>query len=101
MMQVRRKLWAVALVVVAGAAHPWAWDARPQGSSCLVTTENGDVQGVDNGSSCAFLGIPFAAPPVGDLRWKPPQPAAAWAPATLNATIAGPNCPQINPPGAV
>ena len=64
-------------------------EAGSQAVSCLVTTFNGDVQGVDNGPSCAFLGIPFAAPPLGDLRWKPPQPAAPWAPATLNATIAG------------
>ena len=61
-------------------------------ASCLVATTSGDVQGVDNGSSCAFLGIPFAAPPIGGLRWKPPQPASPWTPATLNATVAPPNC---------
>lgn len=67
--------------------------------SCLVTTSSGDVQGVDRGSSCAFLGIPFAAPPVGGLRWKPPQAAAPWAPTTLKATATPPSCPHINPPG--
>ena len=67
-----------------------------QGASCLVVTANGVVQGVDRGSSCAFLGIPFAAPPIGLLRWKPPQPAAVWAPAVLNATAAPPACPQLN-----
>ena len=75
-------------------------EAGSQAVSCLVTTLNGDVQGVDNGASCAFLGIPFAAPPVGALRWKPPQPAAPWAPATLNATVAPPAVRIVNPPGA-
>jgi para-nitrobenzyl esterase len=72
---------------------------QPQASACLVTTASGAVQGVDNGPSCAFLGIPFAAPPIGNLRWKPPQEAAPWA-ATLPATAAGPVCPQNNPAGS-
>jgi len=67
--------------------------------SCFVTTVSGAVQGVNLGSSCAFLGIPFAAPPVGNLRWKPPQPAAPWA-STLNATVASMPCPIVNPPGS-
>lgn len=75
-------------------------EGRAQTGSCFVTTISGAVQGVDLGSSCAFLGIPFAAPPVGSLRWRPPQPAAPWAPATLNATVASLNCPIVNPPGS-
>src|SRR5688500_13904911 len=69
-------------------------------ASCVVTTAIGDAQGVDAGSSCAFLGIPFAAPPVGNLRWKPPQPAPPWAPGTFMATVPPFPCPNINPPGA-
>jgi para-nitrobenzyl esterase len=49
---------------------------RSQPMSCFVTTFNGDVQGMDLGASCIFRGIPFAAPPIGNLRWRPPQPAA-------------------------
>ena len=67
-----------------------------QAVSCLVTTANGDIQGLDRGASCAFLGVPYAAPPVGNLRWKPPEPAAAWAPAVVNATQPPSICPQIN-----
>lgn len=44
-----------------------------------VTTANGIVEGVVEPSGIrVFRGIPFAAPPVGDLRWKPPQPAKNW-----------------------
>ena len=46
------------------------------------------------GATRAFLGIPFAAPPVGELRWKPPQPAAAWS-EVLDATHRGPACAQL------
>ncbi|MGD0442922.1 MAG: carboxylesterase/lipase family protein [Edaphobacter sp.] len=45
-----------------------------------VKTDKGAVEGsLTNGQQVrAFKGIPFAAPPVGDLRWQPPQPATAW-----------------------
>jgi para-nitrobenzyl esterase len=45
-----------------------------------VKTEQGKVHGktINEGKVRAFLGLPYAAPPVGDLRWKPPQPAAKW-----------------------
>ena len=45
-----------------------------------VKTENGFVRGIPAADPriTAFKGIPFAAPPVGDLRWKAPQPAADW-----------------------
>ena len=77
-----------------------AFQPSPQSAACLVTTISGDVQGVIGAAACSFLGIPFAAPPMGSLRWKPPQPAPAWAPATLNAVTASPSCPSINPPGS-
>jgi len=44
-----------------------------------------------------FLGIPYAAPPVGPLRWRPPQPAAHWR-GVRSATRFGPHCPQYASP---
>ncbi|HEX2862812.1 MAG TPA: carboxylesterase family protein, partial [Lacunisphaera sp.] len=43
-----------------------------------VRTETGLVQGVAEKDLTVYKGIPFAAPPVGDLRWRAPQPAAQW-----------------------
>ncbi len=43
-----------------------------------VKVEGGMVQGVIEDGLTVYRGIPFAAPPVGDLRWRPPQPVAQW-----------------------
>jgi para-nitrobenzyl esterase len=58
-----------------------------------VTTDKGAVVGTVESATRSFLGIPFAAPPVGDLRWAPPQPAAAWT-TPLQATAPGNACVQ-------
>jgi len=50
--------------------------AAPQGP--LVTTTSGAVRGNDGTTSQSFLGIPYAAPPVGALRWAPPAAVTAW-----------------------
>lgn len=44
----------------------------------IVETKNGAVQGTISNDLRVFKGIPFAAPPVGDLRWKAPQPVEKW-----------------------
>jgi para-nitrobenzyl esterase len=66
----------------------------------LVTVEGGKVEGVVKDSITVFKGIPFAQAPVGDLRWKAPQPVKKWD-GVLKAFEFGPACPQIqmNYPG--
>lgn len=54
-------------------------DASRTSSDPVVALENGRVQGMTGPTGVhVFRGLPFAAPPVGDLRWKPPQPAGDW-----------------------
>ena len=59
----------------------------------VVTTDKGDVVG-RRGSVLTYFGIPYAAPPVGRLRWHPPQSAAAWS-SPRDAGEAGKACPQV------
>lgn len=51
------------------------------GQQTVVNTENGRIQGTTSpaGDIRIFKGVPFAAPPVGNLRWKAPQPVTSWA----------------------
>ena len=47
-------------------------------TSQIVNTQSGPVQGITSEGVSIFRGIPYAAPPLGDLRWTPPQPAQPW-----------------------
>ncbi len=58
----------------------------------LVTTTGGMIQGISTSSTNKFLGVPYAAPPTGPLRWKAPQPTS-WA-GVLQANTLPPLCPQ-------
>src|SRR5271165_846755 len=75
---------ALALALPAQASNP-----------LVIKTDQGKVQGKRSadGQTLEFLGIPFAAPPVGPLRWKPPQPAAKWK-GVRQATSFGSRCMQ-------
>ena len=64
----------------------------------LVELHTGKVQGFRLQKWHAFRGIPYAAPPTGNNRWRPPQPAASWKPSILSATEYKPNCLQPEPP---
>ena len=63
----------------------------------IVTVESGKLQGALNADRSVrlFKGIPFAAPPVGELRWKAPQPPAPWT-GIRPADKFGPACLQTN-----
>ena len=58
-----------------------------------VKTTSGKISGKQSGDVRAFLGIPYAAPPVGPLRWKAPQPVAKWK-GVRDATAFGNHCMQ-------
>ena len=59
----------------------------------IVRIEGGVVRGASLPDGSAFLGLPYAAPPTGNLRWRPPQPPARWD-GVRDATQFAPSCPQ-------
>jgi para-nitrobenzyl esterase len=84
------KLFGVAAIGWIAAAGAAIGQAALTG---IVNAPAGDVQGLSVAGVGQFLGIPYAEPPVGELRWRPPQPAARWA-QTLQATKFANTCPQ-------
>jgi para-nitrobenzyl esterase len=98
MVSSRRLQLSVLMVAAVLGAMFSVHRVQAQIASCYVTTSEGDLQGSHIGGACAFLGIPFGASTAGSFRWKPPQPAVAWAPAVLTATAAS-MCPSINNAG--
>ena len=68
-------------------------------SQPAVRTTHGTVIGIHNGLTEYFLGIPYAAAPIGDLRWKTPRPASDWT-GVRQATEFGPACLQLRAPRA-
>ena len=81
---------AAALCAMTLASHlAWAGFAGP------VKTEGGLVQGSVEGDVTVFKGIPFAAPPVGELRWTPPARVSSWS-GVKGATGYAPACIQVS-----
>lgn len=78
------------MALVIAASMVAAADAAPRE---FVRIDSGRLRGVAEGDIVSFKGIPFAAPPVGQLRWRAPQPAQPW-PGVLAATDFGSACLQ-------
>lgn len=68
-------------------------EATPAAAPTVVGTTEGRVRGTTDGDLRTFQGIPYAAPPVGALRWASPKPAAAWT-GVREATAPGAPCAQ-------
>jgi len=84
------------LVVVAGAAYAYlAPESKPApvaSDNTLINLDTGDIIGYQNSlGASVWRGIPFAQPPVGDLRWRAPRPPAPWQ-HPRQMLEAGPDC---------
>ena len=91
----------MALSACGGGGGGGGSGAAPDGcvsTATVVCTQSGQLQGAVEGSYRAFRGIPFAAPPVGDLRWRPPAAPASWQ-GVRSAMAFGNKCPQIDNSG--
>ncbi len=83
----------VVLVAASGVVAGCDEDGARAVASGTVRTTGGLVSGTEANGVRAYLGIPYAAPPVGELRWRPPQPAPPWD-GVRRCVAYGPACPQ-------
>jgi para-nitrobenzyl esterase len=89
MIRPRTSLRLISALVLFSAASSGALAAGP-----VATIESGQVAGSVDKGVASWKGIPFAAPPVGDLRWRAPQPAAGWD-EVRDATAYSNDCMQL------
>jgi para-nitrobenzyl esterase len=98
-------LCAVLMVLTLTAAGAQAVDTGPATAAWsphtapILRIEGGAVRGAAVSGVYQFLGLPYAAPPTGELRWRPPQPPREWD-GVRDATKFGPSCPQPASPFA-
>ena len=80
--------------IVGIALLGWCLGVSSAVASPRVKIDSGRLEGVTHEDVVAFKGIPFAAPPVGSLRWRPPQPPQSW-PGVRKADSYGADCMQV------
>jgi para-nitrobenzyl esterase len=98
---------ATGILGLAAGAGTGTAGATPR-TGPTVHVDGGVLRGVADGAITSYRGIPYAAPPTGNLRWQPPQPAPAWR-GIRDASRFGPSCPQLQvqafnpflPPGPI
>jgi para-nitrobenzyl esterase len=98
--RIYRYFFAVLLAAVAidGAESAYSTPAKGLATPTkapVVRTESGQVRGLEADGVVSFKGIPYAAPPVGKMRWRAPQPAQHWN-GVRDATKFGPECMQTS-----
>jgi len=78
-----------------GQSAKQSYAVNIKASPTVAQTQSGALQGAVEGDVLVFRGIPFAAPPLGDLRWRPPAPPLMWQ-GVRDASKFGNVCPQVN-----
>ena len=97
---------SVAAAVLAASAGGAVASPASGGANPIVRIDDGLIRGASATGVNSFLGLPYAAPPTGNLRWRPPQPASSWS-GVRDATHFGASCPQAQaknpflPPGTI
>src|SRR5271166_5893310 len=97
---------SVAAAVLAASAGGAVASPASGGANPIVRIDDGLIRGASATGVNSFLGLPYAAPPTGNLRWRPPQPASSWS-GVQDATQFGASCPQAQarnpflPPGTI
>lgn len=89
-----KRTWAAAFAAVLALAG-CGGGSDDEANTEVLQTASGAVRGVAHDGIDAFKGIRYAAPPVGALRWRPPEPAAPWT-GVLEARDFGATCAQTN-----
>jgi para-nitrobenzyl esterase len=87
-------LFCAVLVAVAIVSSTANGGVARRSDSPVVITDSGIVRGLAAGGGYVFRGLPYAAPPTGALRWRPPQPPKSWK-GVRDATTFAPTCPQV------
>ena len=82
------------LLLTCVTAHAAGLEPATAAERSIVVTERGPVRGIVSQTVRMFLGIPYAAPPLGNLRWRPPENHIDWF-TPLDAARLGNHCPQV------